>query len=133
MQNINRCMGNCFSLSVWKERYGGHWLAIIAPSPDGAAWIAAELSGSDVGAVSMQQYLCEAGNLFPVSLGAKTPLESLYNLDEKLSAISASQLEIWQNKLIEAFDALLDAERDYKGDDDFVSKAFRAGELLVIQ
>lgn len=131
MDHIDKALQDWYCLTVFQQRYGGDWTALIAPDVQAAAWLEGELSGGDVGAVAMQVYLGDAGELFPVG-NARTPTAAVTALTSRLAEVPAQSWKNWQHKVREAFEALRDAQRDHPHDDAFVTRALEAGELIRI-
>lgn len=132
LPNLDRILANAnLTLSLFEERYGGGYTALLAPILDHASWVEDQLTGEDNAAVEIQVFLgSDAGKRFPVGHGA-TPTLALQELDGVLGLVS-TDISQWRDAVQTLYDAMLDAERKYRGPW-FIGNAKDAGELPPVE
>lgn len=134
LPNIDRILIQAkLTLSVFAERYGSGFTAILAPIVEHAAWIERQLTGEDSAACEMQVYLGQAGNRFPIG-HADTPVVALQKLDEVLGLVGNTQAQIdaWRDAVQASYDSMFDAEKRYARSPWFIASAKDAGELALV-
>lgn len=134
LTNLNRILVHTtLVLAVFEERYGGGYMAFLAPILEHAAWIENQLTGADIPAVEMQTFLGTAGDRFPVGHG-REPVEAIERLDALLANVgsSADDIRQWRDTVQASYDSMFDAEKKYRGEQYFIGIARDAGELCLV-
>ncbi|MEM5406201.1 hypothetical protein [Paraburkholderia unamae] len=132
--NINRIIEAArFALTVFEERYGDGYNAVLTWTLQDAAWIEDTLTGPDVPAVALQAFLgAGAGTDFPIGSGG-TPVDATRELDKVLARVTgAERIDVWRNSVIDAIESYREAERKYSSQY-FLEIAHEAGEVVIVR
>lgn len=134
MNPLNKALAKGFVLAVFEERYGGGWAALVAPDMQDAQWVENMLIGPDIQAVEMQSYLGTAGTMFPISeTRPATPSEAISSLNRVLSRIPDDMWGRWYDRVIEAYEAMRNAEHGSRNNPYFLGIARKSGKLVIIE
>ncbi|MDN7880056.1 hypothetical protein [Burkholderia aenigmatica] len=132
--NINRIMeATRFALTVFRERYGRAYSAILTWTLHDAVWIEDQLTGADIPATTLQIFLGhDAGRDFPIGSG-KSPVEAMRELDAVLArVVGEERVDAWRMSVIDAIESYREAERKHSSPY-FIEIAHEAGELVIVK
>ncbi|SDR62525.1 hypothetical protein [Paraburkholderia tuberum] len=132
--NINRVIeATAFALTVFRERYGRAYSAILTYTLHDAVWIEEQLTGPDIPATTLQMFLGHgSGKDFPIGSG-NTPVEAMRELDAVLARVTGEErIDVWRNSVIDAIESYREAERKHSSQY-FLETAHEAGELVIVQ
>jgi hypothetical protein len=132
-ENINRVSEAVnFSLTVFQERYGRHYSAVLTWTLHDAVWIAETLTGPDIPATTLQMFLGgDSGKDFPIGSG-KTPVDAMQELESVLARVTDDRVETWARSVTDAIESYREAERKHESQY-YLEIAHEAGELVIVQ
>lgn len=132
--NINRIIeATSFALTVFRERHGRGYSAVLTWTLHDAVWIEGALTGPAIPAVTLQSFLgLDSGKDFPIGSG-NTPADAVRELDTVLVRVTGDErIDVWRNSVIGAIESYREAERKHPSPY-YLEIAHEAGELVIVQ